>query len=181
MKKILLLILLSTAIVIGCENTMNTPTSRVENFLSKYQNMEEDVLKELDTVLENEKHMNQEEKKEYRSLLEKQYQNLSYKIKNEEIINDTAIVDVEIEVLDYATSIANAKEYFNTHKEEFKINEEENETENTKEYIDYKIEEMKKTSSKTKNDITFHLKKEKNVWTLENLSEEDIKKIHGLY
>ena len=51
--------------------------------------------------------MNEEEKKEYKMLLEKQYQNLSYKIKNEEIVGNNATVEVEIEVLDYATSINN--------------------------------------------------------------------------
>ena len=49
--------------------------------------------------------MTEEEKLEYKKLLEKQYQNLSYKIKKEIIAKDTATVDVEIEVLDYKNAI----------------------------------------------------------------------------
>ena len=52
-------------------------------------------------------------KEKYKDLLEKQYQNLSYKIKDEEIEKDTATVVVEIEVLDYKTAINKVKEYKN--------------------------------------------------------------------
>ena len=89
----------------GCTNTMETPTSKVEEFLGKYQRLDDDVTSQLDGVLADDKSMSDEQKEEYRAILEKQYQNLSYKIENEEIDGDNATVDVEIEVLDYATTI----------------------------------------------------------------------------
>ena len=86
--------------------------------------------------------MTEEQKKEYKSLIEKQYQNLSYKIKNEEIVGNNATVEVEIEVLDYATSINNSKKYFLEHESEFlKENEaqiKEDDLDKAKTYIDYK-------------------------------------------
>lgn len=94
MKKIFLLTILLSVFLFGCENNIQTPTSKVEDFLSKYQRLDKDILKELENIVEKEDEMNEEEKKEYKMLLEKQYQNLAYKIKKEIIAKDTATVDV---------------------------------------------------------------------------------------
>lgn len=223
MKKIFVILLLGIFLLVGCGNNMNTPTGKVEEFLSKYQNMDEDVLAQLDDVINEEDSMNDDQKKEYRALMEKQYQNLSYKIKDETITDDTATVDVEIEVYDYATSIRNSKKYYDDHPDEFKDEEEETEAtidtdgdndsstgnnaittpregENAKEaddgivgeaveeivedtslFIDYKIKELKGVTEKIKYDLTFNLTKVDGKWKVEDISEVDRKKIHGLF
>ena len=110
---------------------------------------------------------------------------MSYKIKNEEIVGNNATVEVEIEVLDYATSINNSKKYFLEHESEFlKENEvqiKEDDLDKAKTYIDYKIEKLKEQKNKTKYQITFDLEKSGEVWELRNLNEIDRQKIHGLY
>ena len=110
---------------------------------------------------------------------------MSYKIKNEEIVGNNATVEVEIEVLDYATSINNSKKYFLEHEGEFlKENEvqiKEDDLDKVKTYIDYKIEKLKEQKNKTKYQITFDLEKSGGVWELRNLNEIDRQKIHGLY
>lgn len=166
MKKMLLIIVLSL-FVLGCDNVMNTPSKKVESFFSRYQNLNIDVLDELDNMISRDSEMNKKEKEEYKKLLEKQYQNLSYKIKNEEVDNQTAIVDVEIEVFDYSKAINNSRKYYIEN--------------NKKSYTKYKLEEMEKVTDKKKYEITFYLTKIKGIWEIENLREEDILKIHGLY
>lgn len=163
MKKIFIITTLLSIFLFGCENTMNTPTSKVEEFLSSYQRLDKDVQKELDNLVEKEDDMTEEEKEEYKALLEKQYQNLAYKIKKEIIAKDTATVDVEIEVLDYATA----------------VNKSEKDCE--KNLVECKIKEMKAVNSKTKHDLTITLYKEEGKWIIENLNEDDVKKLHGLY
>ena len=120
MKRILLGLSFIVLFIVGCTNTMNTPTKRVEELLGKYQKLDSAVLAQLDNVIAEDTTMTDEQKKEYRSLMEKQYQNLSYKIKGEEITGDDASVDVEIEVLDYATSINESRKYYSEHRDEFK-------------------------------------------------------------
>ena len=188
-----LLLLLS-----GCSNAMDTPTSKVEEFLGKYQRMDDDVVSQLDQVLKDDDSMNDDQKEEYRSILEKQYQNLSYKIENEEINGDNATVDVEIEVLDYATTIAKAKEYYEEHKDEIEKENQEEQSDNdnvvedategveeaveeSAAYIDYKLKELKSVSDTTTYNITFYLTKEDGEWKLQDLSDLDLRKIHGLY
>ncbi len=210
MKKVLVAIILGLFLFVGCDNTKNTPTSKVEQYLGKYQKLDNDVLKDLDGVLEKDENMSDDQKKEYRSLLEKQYQNLSYKIKNEEVKGNSATVDVEIEVLDYQTSITKSKEYYAEHQDEFQKansneekdnkegpNNEDNDTigekaEEVKDdiadkidsiasFIDYKIKELKNVDSTIKYDLTFNLTKEEGVWVIDELSDSDRQKLHGLY
>ena len=53
--------------------------------------------------------------------------------------------------------------------------------EENEKYLDYKLSELKKVTTKVKETIIFYLKKEKKQWTIEELNEKDISKIHGLY
>lgn len=185
-------------LVAGCSNTMNTPTSKVEEFLGKYQSMDSDVATQLDQVISDDDTMNDDQKEKYRALMEKQYQNLSYKINNEEIDGDNATVDVEIEVLDYATTINKAKEYYDEHKDEIEeeYNQKQSDNDNVVEdategveeaveesssYIDYKIKELEAVTDTTTYTITFYLTKEDGDWELQDISDLDLQKIHGLY
>ena len=74
MKKILVCLSLFLLLAVGCTNTMNTPTKKVEELLGKYQKMDSTVLAQLDSVISEDVNMSDEQKKEYRSLMEKQYQ-----------------------------------------------------------------------------------------------------------
>ena len=182
----------------GCSTSMNTPTSKVEEFLGKYQKMDDDVSAQLDEVLSKDDTMTAEQKDKYRSILEKQYQNLSYKIENEEINGEEATVDVEIEVLDYATIIRDAKKYYEEHKEEIESSNEKEQSdndnlledavegseeaiENSAAYIDYKLKELQNVSDTTTYNITFYLIKKNGEWQLQNITDLDLQKIHGLY
>ncbi|MDD6942301.1 MAG: hypothetical protein SOV80_00095 [Bacilli bacterium] len=191
MKKILVCLSLFLLLAVGCTNTMNTPTKKVEELLGKYQKMDSTILAQLDSVISEDVNMSDEQKKEYRSLMEKQYQNLSYKVKNEEIKGNNATVDVEIEVFDYATSIAEARKYYSEHKDEFKDEEKDDDTvgekveeaiDKSSKYIDYKIKQLKNVTDKKKYDITFNLSKDEDgIWKLDDISDIDRQKIHGLY
>ena len=215
MKKLLITFSLILILVTGCGTKMGTPTAKVEEFLGKYQSMNSEVLTQLDSVISSDNAMSDNQKKEYKTLMERQYQNLSYKIKNEEIDGDRASVDVEIEVYDYATSITKSKNYYSEHTDEFmndnsenKSNENKTETdesgeiiggvvedatdsigdavedmlEKSEKFIDYKIKQLKDVTDKTKYDITFYLSKdEKDEWVLDDISDIDRQKLHGLY
>lgn len=185
-------------VIVGCSNNMSTLTNKVEEFLGKYQSMDEDVLKQLDQVIKDDDTMNDDQKDKYKALMEKQYQNLSYKIENEDIQDDSATVDVEIEVLDYATTASKAQEYYNEHKEEIeeKYNDKKEDNDNSLEnagddvlqaveesvaYINYKLEELETANDTVTYDMTFYLTKKDGEWILQDISDLDRKKLHGLY
>ena len=182
----------------GCGNMANTPTQKVEEFLGKYQTMDEDVTTQLKQVLSDDKTMNDEQKDKYRALMEKQYQNLSYKIENEDINGDRATVDVEVEVLDYATTINKSKKYYEEHKDEIETENQEDKKDNdnmvedavddaetavkeSSAYINYKLKELESVNDTTTYTITFYLNKENGDWKLQDISDSDRQKLHGLY
>ncbi len=200
MKK-LLVICMGLLLLVGCSDTTNTPSKKVEDFLGKYQKQDDDVLTQLDLTLDSDTTMDEDQKKEYKSLLQKQYQNLSYKITDEKIEDDKATVEVEVEVFDYKSSMDKSKAYFEEHKDELmkdnKDDNKDNKDEDTntnnnnndnnnaiddaKAYIDYKIQELKNVEDKTTYDITFNLTKKDGEWVVDDLSDADRQKLHGLY
>lgn len=177
MKK-LFAICLGLLMLVGCANTTNTPSKKVEDFLGKYQKLDNDVLTQLDLTVDSDADMSDEQKKDYKALMEKQYQNLSYKITDEKIDDDTATVDAEIEVYDYQANINKSKAYFDEHKDEFVTKDDDT---GLKKYIDYKIKELKDVTDKTTYTITFNLNKEDGEWKLQDITDVDRQKIHGLY
>ena len=168
MKKIIIILCAVLLLSTGCKNTTNTPTNRVEAFLSNYQNLDPIVLKRLDTEIKQ-KDLSKKQKEKYKTLMKKQYQNLSYKIKNEEVNKDKAIVDVEIEVLNYNSSILNSKAYYDNHKDEIEN------------YNEYMLSELEKVSNKIKYSISFNLTEYDGFWEIEDVDNYTIRKIHGLY
>ena len=174
MKKIFLVIF-GVLLLVGCGDMENTPSKRVEDFLSKYQNLDNDVITQLDVTIDSDNDMNHDQKKEYKSLLEKQYQNLSYKIIDEVQEDNIAEVKVEIEVLDYRTTNEQSEKYYESHKDEF------NDKDDSNKYTDYKLKKLKDTKDKTTYVINFYLTKENGKWKMNDITNEDILKLHGLY
>ena len=176
MKKILVL-LISIFLITGCNGMMNTPTRRVEEYLGKYQILDSSVLTELDNVVDNSDYSD-DYKEEYKELMIKQYQNLSYKIKNEQTDGDAANVIVELEVFDYNNALTEAEDYIDEHPSEF----ESDDNETSEEKIDhYKINTMKEVTDKASYTINFSLVKDNKKWVLEKITDSDLEKIHGLY
>ena len=179
MKKIVLIIV-CLLITVGCGNMMDTPTKKVETLLSKYQTQNKEVLEQLDDVVDEAGSLSKEQQEKYRDLMKKQYQNLSYKIKNETEDGDKATVTVEIQVLDYGKAIAQSESYLATNRSEFITNEENDMIDSTK-YLDYKIKSMEDTNDKVTYTINFNLTKVDNEWKINDLSDIDRLKLHGLY
>ena len=199
-KKIIIFSSLLLLLLTGCGNNMNTPTEKVEEFLGKYQSMDSEVLTQLDKVIANDTSMDDTQKNDYKALMEKQYQNMSYKIKDEEIDGNEASVLVEIEVFDYANSIVESREYYTEHRDEFddlEIGNDGTDTDNDEmseegevvggavdtisSFITYKIKQLMDVTDKAKYEITFHLTKEDDEWVVEDLTDVDRQKIHGLF
>lgn len=166
-------------LVVGCSGMMNTPTKKVEDFLSKYQTMDKAVITQLDDVIDEAGNFTDKQKETYRDLMKKQYQNLSYKIKDETEDGDNATIEVEIEVYDFGKAIREAESYLTTNRDEF-IDEDTNEVDTNK-FLDYKISQMKDVKDKVTYTINFTLTKVDDKWKLDDISDVDRQKLHGLY
>ena len=177
MKKILWAILIIFCLT-GCNNLMNTPTKKVEYLLSKYQSNDEAVLNQLDETLLTDAILSPEQKDRYKAIMQRQYKDLTYIVKNEAIDGKTAVVEVEIEVYDYAQAITDTEDNFINNAEMYKDSTGEV---NTITYNDDKLTALEKVSDRVKYTINFTLSKDDEEWIVDDLTETERMKIHGLY
>ena len=179
MKKVIS-ILLTIGIgflLVGCSVNDNKPEEAVETFFEKYRNHDDNVITQLTETIKNEV-MNDENKEKYQQLMEKQYDSLAYVIKDIDENDDEAIATVELTVLDYKSAITEAEEELE--KEPAKFNDEEGNYDEDK-YMKRKIELMEKVDTTITETINLSLTKDAGMWKVNDLSNDDIKKLHGLY
>ena len=166
MNKKLLLLLIPLLLLVGC-TMANTPTSKVEDLFTKYQKIDTDIDTGINSVLD-EQNLSNAQKERYRVILEKQYKNLTYQIKEEVIDGDTATVTVEIEVIDLKKSINDLTFDSSIYTKET--------------YDEEKLNRLEKAKDKVKYTLDLTLSKDKNdEWRLNALTNEHIKKIQGMY
>jgi len=146
----------------------NTPTSKVEDLFTKYQTLDTDIDTGISSVLD-EQNISEAQKERYRDILEKQYKNLTYQIKEETVDGNTANVTVEIEVTNYKQAINDLVFDSSIYTKETYDEEKLNRLEQAKDKVKYTLE---LTVTKTDND---------DEWRLNALTNEDIKKIQGMY
>lgn len=175
MKK-LLIFLFFIFIISGCGNNSNSPKNEVQKLFSNYNSLSSDVLIQLDTVIANED-LSGEQKAIYKEVLKRQYEDLKYKINDEVISEDKAIVSVNVEVYDLNKAITDSNKYLESNRDEFTIDDK---LDNNK-FWDYKLDKMLKMQDRINYTIDFSLTKLDNKWHLDELLETDRQKIHGLY
>ena len=152
--------------LVGCAMG-NSPTSRVEDLFTKYQKLDEDISMGIDNVV-NQQDLTKDHKERYRKLLERQYKNLSYEIKDELIDGDNATVLVEIEVVDYKKAISDLTFDSDNYTKES--------------YDEEKLGRLEKTQDKVKYTLEVKVRKDDDGnWKVEALTPEQIKKIQGMY
>lgn len=168
MKKIILLFIF-LSFLIGC-SLANTPTSKVEDLISKYQKVDDEISADIDDITSKE-NLTEEQRGRYKKVIEKQYFNLSYEIKNELIDGDEATVTIELTTLDYKKAINETNDYYKG-KTDYTVEE----------YNNTKLDKLEKTNEKVTYTIEIPLKKDKNNnWHITSLNNETIKKIQGMY
>lgn len=166
MKKRLIFLVIPVFFLVAC-SLSNTPTSKAEELFSKYQKIDNEIDREITLVLD-EQNLTEAQKERYRKILEKQYKNLTYQIKDENIDGDTALVIAEIEVLDLKRAIDNLVFDSSIYTKQAYDEEKLNRLESAKDKVTYTIE--------------LNVYKDQNGnWKLNTLSSDKIKKIQGMY
>lgn len=177
MKKILIF-LFAVLLLTGCgDKTINSPKTEVGKLFSNYNSLSSSVLVQLDSVMASED-LTYEQVNEYKTVLKRQYEDLKYKIVNEVVNDNNAVITVEIETYNLKDAIDKANEYINNNKSEF-YNEDG--ILNKDKYWDYKLKQMKDTKERINYTIDLTLVKLDNEWILDDLLDSDRQKIHGLY
>ena len=158
---------------------INTPKEKVRELLDKYKNQDTMVTSELDNVISSE--YSGDYKDRYKKLMLNQYKNMEYDITDEIIDGDTAIVTADVTVYNYGNMIETANEYLKNHEEEFYMEDTEEKVVDTNKFLDYKLNLLEEVKDRRTYTVEFTLTKEDKEWKLDDLSNENISKIHGIY
>lgn len=175
MKKVILFVL-GIFLIVGCASIKDNPKMKVEEILKKYNSLSDEILIDLDKKM-LEANVEENLKDDMKDLYKKQYKDMKYKILNEKIDKDEATVEVEITVYDYLTAKEEATKYVDSHSEEFMVG---NVVDDYK-IQQYLIEKQEGTEKRRKEKIIFNLHKDNGEWVVDNLNNETILKIHGIY
>ena len=160
MKKIILII--SIILITGC-SLNNTPNSKIEELLGKYQSLDNSIIISTST-LANDNNLTESQDREYRNLVRKQYQNMSYEIKDTEEDGNKAKVKTEVEVINYKKTINNMT------------------GERGEEYHKRLIKKLNNTTERVTYTIEFNLTKDNNgKWNINPLTNEIENKLLGIY
>ena len=177
MKKVirkLVVILFVFFLITGCSCMINdnSPEDAVATFFEKYRSKDENVIEQLKDTITGE-NLTDDESASYQELMERQYESIGYVIKDTKEEDESATVTVEVTVLNYRSAVLKAEEELKNNPDKFNDDEEK--------YMDYKIEKMKDVTDTTTHEIELSLTKTAGIWTVNELSKDDITKIHGLY
>ena len=116
--------------------------------------------------ISNSTDLDNDTEEEYRKIIERQYKNLSYEIKDEETDGDNATVTVEIEVINYKKVL-----------EKYPRNDYSKEK-----YNDKVIKDLQDIKERTVYTIEFSLTKDKKgEWSVDPLTNDIENKLLGIY
>ena len=174
MKKMILLTI-GVLILTGCSLKM-TPSDKVEALLNKYVSNDTEIMKELDSYIK-EQELTDTQKEKYKDIVKNEYSTMKYDIKDEKIDDETALVTVDITVKDLYKASEEASLYLQENPQEFYTDGEYDK----EKFVDYKLKAMEKTKDTVDYTIDFTLTKIKNKWVIDDLNNETLEKIHGIY
>lgn len=161
-------------LLMGCERSAKKV---VENYLNEYNNLSNNVLEDMSSMVSNEG-MNEENSKRYAEIYKKQYSDLTYKIVNETYDGDEATITVQINVYDLYKVQRDASIYLAQVPGDFN---DEFGNYDIQKYLSYKLNLMEQTDDRVDYTIEFNLVKTEKGWQLNELSNSDIEKLHGIY
>lgn len=179
MKKVykLLLVVGICLVLAGCGCMKKTAKGAVQDYLNQYKNLSSNVISSMDDVV-NDENLTDSQKEKYRDILKRQYQDLKYEIVNEKYDGDNATVEVKITVYDLYKVQKDANNYLTNNGDEFK----ENGVYSNDLFMNYKLDKMKKVTDTIDYNIIFNvIKDDKGNYKVNDLSNSDLEKIHGVY
>ena len=175
MKKNIIFILVSFILFLsGC--MANTPSNVVKKMFVNYQKTSDNIMGELNDYV-NSLTSDNNMIESYKKVFIHQYEDLKYEIKDETIDGDHAVVEVQIEVYDYYKVNNNVNNYLASNPEELNNNG----FLDNKKVLEYRISELNKTKDRVSYTSNINLTKSDKDWSIDNLTNEDLEKIHGTY
>lgn len=166
---IVLLVLVLVGIFVLTRASSKSPTDLTLEFMNKYKNATSEVMDNIkypygDTL--DKTQMNT-----YKDLIRSQYRSMTYQIDDETVGEVDAIIKVDFEVFDYASSYDKATSYLSLYGSDMTLEKQ----------VNYKLKEMGNTKEKVTYSIEFKFYKLDGIWYMSDLTSADLSKLAGTF
>lgn len=175
MKKIFLLAIV--LFLVACQSKVDAKKTLI-NYLNLYTTLDKSIKDEIDDVINQNDAFNKKHKQVYKDILYRQYKDMKFDILKEEYTQDKALITVNVNVYDLLKAEDDSLVYLSDHMSEFY---DENQVFSNEKYISYKLDLMSKTEYRIDYEIIFYLTYEKGTWKVEQPTDSDLEKIHGIF
>ncbi len=166
---IVLVVLVLLGKLILSKTTTETPIVLTKQFMSQYQKATDKVMKDVKYPYDDE--LTDVQLAKFKELVKSQYLSLDYEIVDKNIGEIDAIIKVEFEVLDYASSYEKANSYLSLYEKD--MSEEKKN--------DYRLKQMQNTQEKIKYGLEFSFYKLDGEWKMLEVTKSDLSKLAGTY
>ncbi len=147
-----------------------SPLELVDNFINDYNTLSESVVSKI--TYEFDDKLSKKQSNKYTKIMKKQYQKMFYSVLDEQVDDKKAVIKIEVTVSDFNNCYNEAVNHIAIHSEKFSTVERQ---------IDYKLNKLDTCSEKVTYPITLNFRKAGKEWLMDEIDENDLKKIQGLY
>lgn len=167
-----------TVILIGFSGCFlnESPSSKVEILMNRYIKNDQEIMDELDMYL-SEQNLTETQMNRYKEIIKNEYSTIDYRIKDERIDGNNATVEMSLKVKDLFGASKRASEYLIHNAAEFYTDGRYDESK----FKDYKLKVMEETDDTIEYTVTIALVNEDGIWTIRDIDEDTLEKIHGIY
>ena len=146
-----------------------SPTDLTLEFMNKYKNATSEVMNQVKYPYADK--LDKTQMNTYKDLIRSQYRSMSYTISEETVGEVDAIIKVDFDVYDYASSYDKASSYLSLYGSDMSLEKQ----------VNYKLKEMSNTKEKVTYSIEFKFYKLDGVWYMTDITSADLSKLTGTF
>lgn len=166
---VVLIVLVLVGLFVLTRTSSKSPLDLTLDFMNKYKNASSEVMNEVKYPFNDE--LSDAQLTTYKDLIRSQYKSMTYEIVNETVGEVDAIIKVDFDVFDYASSYDKANSYLSLYGKDMSLEKQ----------INYKLKEMSKTKEKVTYSIEFKYYKLDGVWYMTDFNKADLSKLSGTF
>lgn len=146
-----------------------SPTDLTLEFMNKYKNASSEVMNQVKYPYNDD--LSDTQFNTYKDLIRSQYKSMTYRIDDETVGEVDAIIKVDFDVFDYASSYDKASSYLSLYGKDMSLEKQ----------VNYKLKEMSNTKEKVTYSIEFKYYKLDGVWYMTDVTSADLSKLTGTF
>lgn len=166
---IVVLSLVLVGVFVYTKTSSKSPLDLTLDFMNKYKNASNEVMNEVKYPYSDE--LNDTQFNTYKDLIRSQYKSLTYQIVDEKVSEVDAIIKVDFDVFDYASSYDKATSYLSLYGQDMSLEKQ----------VNYKLKAMSDTKEKITYSIEFKYYKLDGVWYMLDVTTADLSKLTGTF